>query len=862
MENDYHSLDFYKSTLSLNSLSLVVTYLNYFVFDKLSPMIINLFFQNIFINENYTLICGHEKNDFFYSKNIPINNVNIKINDLDNSFEIIKQNNEDYFVEINIKNLYCHDSSDINKNKYWYFAYLNCANQMLIGFEKPISNEKYLFLNKYLYIVNHIKNTIYNKDNSSKSLNTCQLSILITNKDNQLLLSDPFSLQFFDISQYLSFYNKFLSFERNDLHIEKKLNICIKEIHISNIPDHILQKNYSTVISFINTYTFSTNDITEPFTYHIIGLDLQNAIKKYSDNINNYKNIIENIQSVYYEILDNVIIEISPSVYDFLGYKREELKGKPAVEFFYSAKEREDYINKLRDKKQLKNQLLKLINKDNQLVYCLTNSKMVIENGKEKIIGSLTDITEMIKSNKELEKKNIELENLINNDLIGVIYATTDGEVKLCNELAKQYILIDENNCLLTQCNTFKQIINFDELLSTLNNTGKFSKIATITRDNQRYDFDIQASLINYPNSDDKRLLIFITDITEKLQINNELEQINLNFNEVIENIEEPLFIYDQTGTLLYANPKFYKYLNYQESELLNNNISKFTPKDTYDLLINIFKNIKKLKNKKTELSLISKSGKPQLYEAVFSCRYSYRSTSNVAVVLLHNIEERKMYEENLLKNINEKDKLIKEIHHRTKNNLQLILSLIKLNLQKNININNLNAITALRDIYEKVSLLSYLQNELYFAKNSNVADIKAVIVKETNRLIKDFNKKIQLYLDLPDEIIMHVDVAILFMLSYIELIYNSIIHAFPIDWENPTITVKIEKVNNGINLEIIDNGIGISALDIQNFAKTLGLSLVNTLITYQLGGTFDITPLSSTGTQASISLKNILLKK
>jgi len=54
-----------------------------------------------------------------------------------------------------------------------------------------------------------------------------------------------------------------------------------------------------------------------------------------------------------------------------------------------------------------------------------------------------------------------------------------------------------------------------------------------------------------------------------------------------------------------------------------------------------------------------------------------------MAVVLLHNIEEQKMFEKNLLQNINEKENLIKEIHHRTKNNLQLILSMIKLNLQK-----------------------------------------------------------------------------------------------------------------------------------------------------------------------------------
>lgn len=68
MENDYHSLDFYKSTLSLNSLSLVVTYLNYFVFDKLSPMIINLFFKIFLLMKIIPLSVVMRKMIFFIQK--------------------------------------------------------------------------------------------------------------------------------------------------------------------------------------------------------------------------------------------------------------------------------------------------------------------------------------------------------------------------------------------------------------------------------------------------------------------------------------------------------------------------------------------------------------------------------------------------------------------------------------------------------------------------------------------------------------------------------------------------------------------------------------------------------------------------
>jgi len=286
---------------------------------------------------------------------------------------------------------------------------------------------------------------------------------------------------------------------------------------------------------------------------------------------------------------------------------------------------------------------------------------MIIENDSpsssttkhEKIIGSLMDISDIINYKQKLENRNIELLNLINNDLIGVIYAKVNGEIIVCNALSRQYILGDANdNCHnLLKSKIFTDIIDFNELVEILNNKNKFYKLISINRNNKTSDYDVQATMIQFPHSNEKRVLIFITDVTEKIQINKELNEINLNFNDIIDNIQEPLFIYDEQGILLYANPKFYKYLKYNEQELLNKNISIFTPTPSYDLLLN-FKKIRNLKCEKNEITLINKSGIHQLYEAIFHVRYNYKNSSYMAVVLLHNIEEQKMFEKNLLSKI------------------------------------------------------------------------------------------------------------------------------------------------------------------------------------------------------------------
>lgn len=865
MEDDYDLLDTLNDVDYLNKLPVAVNYLNYFILDAATPLVVNTFFNNILPKDKYAIIYGKILDNNFYVNGICQNSF-INLSSKNYKFSINDTNNNDLIKKVDINFINSDDFSLPLNYNYFYYIHLNAKSDIIICTEHIIPKNNIYFINQLFYIINNIKITLQQayKDRSQEFIE--KIIVLISDNDNQLLVADPFAANYLDITNYLSssenFYQATSSFD-------EYFNIKVKQIALESTNDKLLLNDNKNTIAFINIYENTTYNIK----FHIICLENNNYKTQnlYNESLNKYKNILENIQSVYYEITDNVITEISPSVHNYTGYSRDELIGMPSVMLFYSVQEREEYIRELREKQKLKNQLLKLIDKNGQIIYCLTNSKMIIENDSqsnlttrhEKIIGSLMDISDIINYKQELENRNIELLNLINNDLIGVIYSKVNGEIILCNALSRQYILGDANDKChnLLKSKYFNDIIDFNELVEILNNKNKFYKLISTNRNNKTIDYDLQATMIQLPHSNEKRILIFITDITEKIQINKELNEITLNFKDIIDNIQEPLFIYDEQGILLYANPKFYKYLKYNEHELLNKDISIFTPAPSYELLLD-FKKIRNLKCEKNEITLINKTGIHQLYEAVFSCRYNYKNSSNMAVVLLHNIEEQKMFEKNLLQNINEKENLIKEIHHRTKNNLQLILSMIKLNLQKNINLKNTNAIYVLKDLYNKVSLLSYIQNEIYFANNNNTADIKPLLIKETKRLILDYNDKIILNLNLPDQIIMHVDVAIPFMLSYMELVFNSIIHAFPKKWQDPTIYINIEKNEDNLNAKIVDNGIGINESISREYSKTLGLFLVDSLIKYQLNGQFEIKRNTPNGTIASIELKNIELKK
>ena len=119
-------------------------------------------------------------------------------------------------------------------------------------------------------------------------------------------------------------------------------------------------------------------------------LELRESEKK-------YRHIFENIQDVYYEVaLDGTIFEISPSIEQFLLYKRDELIGKSISLFHGDASVREAFFKKILESNKVYNFETTVKNRDGRLFFCSANSILLRdEQGRpSKIVGSLRNITE------------------------------------------------------------------------------------------------------------------------------------------------------------------------------------------------------------------------------------------------------------------------------------------------------------------------------------------------------------------------------------------------------------------------------------------------------------------------------------
>ena len=218
-----------------------------------------------------------------------------------------------------------------------------------------------------------------------------------------------------------------------------------------------------------------------------------------------------------------------------------------------------------------------------------------------------------------------------------------------------------------------------------------------------------------------------------------------------------------------------------------------------------------------------------------------YRLPSGEIVSVYNDITDRKRAEEQIRISLEEKETLLKEIHHRVKNNFSIIASLIS--LQQN-RIKDYESRKILKDIQGRMRTMALIHEKLYQS-----SDIKNVDFSEYIKMIS--YELYENYVTNPEEVVLNTDVeeiqlnteqALHCGIVLNELLTNSLKYAFPTEREERgEITISLHaKNNNLIELIVADNGEGIPAgFDIEK-SETLGLKLVSTLVSH-LRGTLEI---------------------
>lgn len=217
---------------------------------------------------------------------------------------------------------------------------------------------------------------------------------------------------------------------------------------------------------------------------------------------------------------------------------------------------------------------------------------------------------------------------------------------------------------------------------------------------------------------------------------------------------------------------------------------------------------------------------------------------------LIADVAERRRLQDRLETSLKEKELLLKEVHHRVKNNLAVISSLFYL---QSTYTKDESLIRILDDCQRRVRSMALVHEKLYGSESLAAIDFGEYARSLVMELLATYDSgRHRLELNVPDRINLSIELAVPCGLILSELVSNAFKHAFPGE-RTGTVVVTVRAAEAGqCVLQVVDDGVGVSSHVSLDSRESLGLRVVQSLVR-QIRATFELIPLSA-GTEARLT--------
>lgn len=305
-----------------------------------------------------------------------------------------------------------------------------------------------------------------------------------------------------------------------------------------------------------------------------------------------------------------------------------------------------------------------------------------------------------------------------------------------------------------------------------------------------------------------------------------QLRESESRFRRIYDNVQDGYYETDIRGNLLEVSPSFEKMTGYTRNELIGRSVLMLyeSPRDR-DRMIDSVIEAGRLMD--YEVTLVRKNG--DVFRCSLQAKLSEGPNGKPVGMIgsVRDISARKKAEARVRASLAEKEMLLREIHHRVKNNLQIISSL--LHLQEGAMAGGDER--PFLDSQNRIAAMALLHEELYESDTLSNVDLRSYVTKLAGQLAQAYDPSgaVALTLEL-DDIHMQMDAAVPCGLIINELVTNSFKHAFP-GGSGGTLTVELIRTEPGrLRLSVADSGDGYPEdLDTESML-TLGMSLVQSL--------------------------------
>ena len=455
--------------------------------------------------------------------------------------------------------------------------------------------------------------------------------------------------------------------------------------------------------------------------------------------------------------------------------------------------------------------------------------------------------------------------DLVDNSLVGIYKTNISGDILFANEsLAQIFKFSDVEELKSHQITEFyKNISARKEIIDKLRKEGSFAQyeVEMVSREGDTVNMLLSASLTG------KVISGMLMDITLRKKAEKALQDSEEKYHTLFESNPTYTILVSLEGSILDVNSAASEFAGISSQELIGKNFPE----------LQIFPNEEDIKFQRSKflLALQGETIKPFQYQLIdYKGNYSWVESQlvpikkdgeiNSILVISKDITERKKAMDGLERMVDEKNILIKEIHHRVKNNMQIISSLLNLQSQ-HLKADEQFAVSILKESQNRVKSMAMIHENLYQSKDFTHIKFEDYITRLVYELFYSYSgdaDKIRLVVDV-DDVNLNMETAVPCGLIVSELFTNSVKYAFPEGREGEIrVSLKQEPGKDDDRefiLTVSDDGVGFPPdLDYRN-TETLGLELVNSL-TCQIDGniSLDLTQ----GTKFTVKFKELRYKK
>nr|AAU83023.1 hypothetical protein sensory transduction histidine kinase [uncultured archaeon GZfos26B2] len=328
------------------------------------------------------------------------------------------------------------------------------------------------------------------------------------------------------------------------------------------------------------------------------------------------------------------------------------------------------------------------------------------------------------------------------------------------------------------------------------------------------------------------------TDITERKAVADALKESEERYRALFETAKDAIFLSDKTGKFMDVNSAACGLLGYSKEELLklSNREIDADPRG-HEAFLKVRNGL--MKEAVFEVNQWRKDG--TLVPVEVSGKSFGIGDRKLFLAIARNITERKSAEEQIKRSLQEKEVMLREIHHRVKNNLQVVSSL--LNMQAR-NVGDKETIEILSEARDRIMTMSLIHSQLYEGSDLAEINMKEFVDRLLGQLLQSYqvgDTRIARVIRV-DDYPFPISVAVPVGLIINELLSNALKHAFDGRDEGKIEVSLTASAGGRIDLTVSDDGVGLPPGFNINGSKTLGLRLVKILTEDQLQGNMEVT--------------------